>query len=41
MKPDNTKDSFFSTGKPKRLPWFYALILLGILGLIFMFKWFS
>jgi len=41
MKPDNAKDSFFSTGKPKNLPWFYILILMGILSLIFMFKWFE
>ena len=31
MKPDSGKDSIFSSGKPKNLPWFYFIIILTIL----------
>jgi len=39
MKPD-TKDSIFSSVKPRNLPWFFLPVMLGVITLIILFKWF-
>jgi len=41
MHPDSGKKSFFSAGKPKSLPWFYFLVVAGIILLVLLFKWFD
>jgi len=41
MNPRSAKDSLFSAGKPKNLPWFFFPMLLGLAALIFLFKWFD
>ena len=41
MKPRTAKDSLFSSGKPKSIPWFFVPVMLGIIGLILIFKWFE
>jgi len=41
MKPYNKKDSIFSSVKPWDLPWFYLPVLLGVIALVVLFKWFS
>jgi len=39
MKPD-TKDSIFSSVKPRSFPWFLPPLLLGIIALVILYKWF-
>jgi len=39
--PKYTHKSFFSSGKPKEMPRFMFLVLLGLFGLIFIYKWFQ
>jgi hypothetical protein len=41
VKPVSDEDSLFSAGKPKKLPWFFVPVLIGLAVLIFLFKWFS
>jgi len=41
MKPDTSRKSFFSAGKPKSLPWFYFLVVAGIILMVLLFKWFD
>jgi len=41
MNLGSSKDSMFSSGKPKNLPWFFFPVLLGLAALIFLFKWFD
>jgi len=41
MNPSTTKDSIFSSGKPKNLPWFFVPLMLGVIALIVLFKWFD
>jgi len=40
MHPDSGKKSFFSAGKPKNLPTFYFLVVVGIILMVLLFKWF-
>jgi len=41
MNPRTTKDSLFSSGKPMNFPWFYLPLMLGVVALIVIFKWFN
>jgi hypothetical protein len=41
MNPNTTKDSIFSSGKPKNLPWFFVPLMSGVVALIVLFKWFD
>jgi len=41
MNPRTTKDSLFSSGKPKNLPWFFVPLMFGVVALIVLFKWFD
>jgi len=41
MNPRTTKDSLFSSGKPKNLPWFFVPLMFGLVALIVLFKWFD
>ena len=41
MNPYTTKDSIFSSEKPKNFPWFFVPVMLGIVTLIVIFKWFD
>jgi hypothetical protein len=41
MNPRTTKDSLFSSGKPQNLPWFFVPLMIGVVALIFLFKWFD
>ena len=41
MKPDTAKDSIFSSEKPRNLPWFFLPVVLGIIALVVIFKWFD
>ena len=38
MKPDDGKDSLFSTSKPKSFPWFYIPVLIGITLIVILYK---
>jgi hypothetical protein len=40
MKPDDGKDSMFSSGKPKRIPWFFIPVLIGVAVLVLLYQWF-
>ncbi|MGI0064858.1 MAG: hypothetical protein ACREAL_08330 [Nitrosopumilaceae archaeon] len=41
MNPRTSDDSLFSAGKPKKLPWFFVPVIIGLVALILIFKWFS
>ena len=41
MKPDTEKDSIFSSVKPRDLPWFFLPVMLGVVALVVIFKWFD
>lgn len=41
MKPNDGKDSIFSNSKPSDIPWFLFPVILGIIALIIIYKWFS
>lgn len=39
MNPDYKEGSVFSSTKPREIPWFSVPVMLGIVGLIVIFKW--
>jgi len=41
MKPDTAKYSIFSSVKPRNLPWFFLPVVLGIIALVVIFRWFN
>ncbi len=41
MNPYTSEGSIFSSSKPREIPWFFAPVMLGLIGLIGIFKWFS
>ncbi len=41
MNPCTSKDSMFSSGKPKNLPWFFLPVMFGIIVMVIIFKWFD
>jgi len=41
MQPKGAKDSLLSAGKPKNLPWFYWSVVLGLLGLVYLYLFFK
>jgi len=40
MKSD-IEDSVFSSSKPREIPWFFVLMMLGIVGMVLAFRWFQ
>jgi len=41
LDPETSKDSIFSAGKPKKLGRFYIPVLIAVIALVFLYKWFS
>jgi len=41
MNEDSTKDSIFSSEKPRSIPWFFLPVLMGVIALVVLFKWFD
>ena len=41
MNQDSTKDSIFSLSKPTSLPWFFLPVMLGVIAIVVLFKWFD
>jgi len=41
LDPETSKDSLFSAGKPKKLGKFTIPVLIGVIALVFLYKWFS
>ena len=41
MNLRSNDDPLFSSGKPKKLPWFFGLVMIGLAVIIILFKWFS
>ena len=41
MEQKDDDSSLFSSDKPKSFPWFYIPVMLGVVALIFIYKWFS
>ena len=41
MNPNSTEGSIFSSEKPRNIPWFFVPVMLGIMALIVIFKWFD
>jgi len=40
MKPTDD-GSIFSNSKPRNIPWFFLPVILGVIALIIIYKWFS
>jgi hypothetical protein len=41
MNPESTKDSIFSSEKPRDIPWFFLPMMVGIIALIIIYRWFD
>jgi|GEM_PF-6397223 len=41
MNPPGDENSLFSSGKPKKLPWFFFLVIGGLAVLVILYKLFS
>ena len=37
----DSDDSLFSAGKPKKLPWFFIPVIIGVAILVLLYKWFN
>jgi len=36
-----SEDSLFSAGKPKKTPWFFIPVMIGVAILVILYKWFN
>ncbi|MFQ5782759.1 MAG: hypothetical protein ACE5GR_06870 [Nitrosopumilus sp.] len=41
MNSNSDKDSIFSSENPREIPWFFVPVLLGIIALVVIFRWFD
>ena len=41
MKPEKGKESIFSNSKPRDIPGFWVPVVLGIITMVVIYKWFS
>jgi hypothetical protein len=41
MNPNEGDKPLFSAGKPKRLPWFFIPVMIGVAILVLLYQWFK